>query len=132
MKVIEIIRRVKIEFWGLLILVALIIVASMYRTFLLSDQCIVQFAKVSGKFSGKGGGTGVTIEFKYLNNVIKAHAIESQGCYPIREVGDTVLIKYSVRDPKVVTTLKCYYDEKKHGHLIGKKLTSDEIDKLLK
>lgn len=117
--------------WGIWILIILFLTIIIYNNTLLNGNCIITKAKVFDK-GRVNGGMGVEVEFYHLGEKFNVDALNSRQCFLDCEIGDTVLIKYSIRNPKVVTTLVCYYDEKKHGHLIGMKLTSDEIDKLLK
>jgi len=118
------------ENWGLILLFIGFSGFILYQQNLLNSECIIAKAKVLHLYDSKD--TGVEIEFFHSMKRVRCKAINSSNCYRSREVGDTVLIKYSIRNPKIATTLACYYDEKKHGHLIGKKLNSAEIEKLLK
>ena len=119
------------ETWGIWIVMILFISISTYRCSLLKDECLISKAKVYDK-GRVNGGMGVEVEFYHLGEKFNVDALSSRQCYLDCEIGDTVLIKYSIRNPKIATTLACYYNEKKHGHLIGKKLNSAEIEKLLK
>lgn len=117
--------------WGIWVLLILYFSILIYNRTLLNEKCLIIKAKVCDK-GRVNGGMGVEVEFYHLGEKFNVDALNSRQCYLDCDIGDTVLIKYSTRNPKIATTLACYFDEKKHGHLVGKKLTSDEIDKLLK
>ncbi|MBC9813651.1 hypothetical protein H9Y05_14340 [Crocinitomicaceae bacterium CZZ-1] len=90
-----------------LILCGIIFFLNYRKTKLLEDSNNTAFAIVKDKSSGYLSNNLIYIEYKKDGKIFESEGIQMDSCFNKLRIGDTVLIKYSLKDPKVVAIVDC-------------------------
>ncbi|MBX2949526.1 MAG: hypothetical protein KF704_09645 [Crocinitomicaceae bacterium] len=90
----------------ILILYGIIYLKEVNREKLLEEYNTID-AIVTNKSSGYKGSNSIYVEYKLNNEIYKPYGIQLDDCTDKYRIGDSVLIKYSLKDPKIVTIADC-------------------------
>lgn len=97
------------------ILYVILIIAALYgivylkelRREKLLEESNTIVATVTNKSSGYKGSNSLYVEYKIKSKIYQPYGVQLNSCTDKFKIGDTVLIRYSLKDPKVVAIVEC-------------------------
>lgn len=78
-----------------------------YRKDKLLEESNTIIATVINKSSGYKGSNSLYVEYKIKGKIYQPYGVQLNSCTEKFKIGDTVLIRYSLKDPKVVAIVEC-------------------------
>lgn len=73
----------------------------------LLEESNTTIATVTNKSSGYRGSNSLYLEYKMNNTIYQPYGVQLDDCTDKFKIGDKVLIKYSLRDPRIVSIVEC-------------------------
>lgn len=75
-------------------------------------NCNYTWAVIVSKKSGKSVGQKFKVKYLSDKKVYYSEFTSSNGCYGVRKIGDTIIIKYSLTNLETVDVVDCYWNER--------------------
>ncbi len=88
------------------VLYGIIYLKELRREKLLEESNTI-IATVTNKSSGYKGSNSLYVEYKIKGKIYRPYGVQLNSCTEKFKVGDTVLIRFSLKDPKVVSIVDC-------------------------